>query len=326
MSDRRRDAGRRAIDGIVLLNKPAGMTSNAALQRVKRLLRAKKAGHTGSLDPAATGMLPLCFGEATKASAYLLDADKTYRVVARLGEATNTGDADGEVTTSAAVPALGTAEWQALLEGFLGESEQVPPMYSALKKDGQRLYELARKGESVEREPRPIRISRIELLEIRGSRLVFRVSCSKGTYVRTLVEDIAAVAGTVAHTRRLHRESVAGFGDRAMLSLGGLERRVNGAGNDWMLPVEAGLGHLAEVAVAADEAGRFAMGQAVPAECTEPGVRLRVYGPGRKFLGVGESVEAGRITPKRIFHLADERLDEGQNGASAAVAGDAVDL
>ena len=167
------------VDGLLLLNKPAGLTSNQALQKVKRLLGASKAGHTGSLDPAATGMLPLCFGEATKVCAYLLDADKTYRVQAKLGSRTDTGDATGSVTETAEVPDLSPGDWSVILQGFLGESMQVPPMYSALKKGGKRLYELARKGETVEREPRPIRIDAIELLEAVGIRLVFRVRCSK---------------------------------------------------------------------------------------------------------------------------------------------------
>ena len=204
MSQRKRT--KVAVDGLLLLPKPKGITSNRALQIVKRLLNAKKAGHTGSLDPAATGMLPLCFGEATKVCAYLLDADKTYRVTAKLGRTTDTGDADGQEIATAEVPEMSRDEWLAVLHGFRGESMQVPPMYSALKKDGKRLYELARKGEVVEREPRPITIHDIELLELAGSRLVFRVSCSKGTYVRTLVEDIASRAGTVAHTASFHRE------------------------------------------------------------------------------------------------------------------------
>ena len=172
----------RPVDGLLLLNKPAGLTSNQALQKVKRLLRARKAGHTGSLDPAATGMLPLCFGEATKICSFLLDADKCYRVVARLGEATDTGDADGTVTASAAVPALDEERWNDVFARFTGDIEQVPPMYSALKHDGKRLYELARKGEVVERKPRPVRIAELELIEYRNARLVFRVRCSKGTY------------------------------------------------------------------------------------------------------------------------------------------------
>jgi tRNA pseudouridine55 synthase len=208
---------------VLLLNKPAGLTSNQALQRVRRLLNARKAGHTGSLDPAATGMLPLCFGEATKVCAFLLDADKTYRVTAKLGTATDTGDATGSVIESADVPQLTGDEWDGVLQRFLGGSLQVPPMYSALKKDGKRLYELARKGETVEREPRPIRIDAIELLEVASTRLVFRVRCSKGTYVRSLVEDIARAAGTVAHTARLHRETVAEFRAGQMLDLQAVE-------------------------------------------------------------------------------------------------------
>ena len=214
------------VDGLLLLNKPPGMTSNRALQSVRRLLNAKKAGHTGSLDPSATGMLPLCFGEATKVCAFLLDADKTYRVTARLGMATSTGDADGGKTVATAeVPELSFDEWNKILQGFVGESLQVPPMYSALRKDGTRLYELARKGEVVERDPRPIRIDDISLLEAAGKRLVFRVTCSKGTYIRVLVEDVAKRAGTVAHTVRLHRESVGDFRAEDMVDLSLIEGR-----------------------------------------------------------------------------------------------------
>ena len=222
----RRQPGRRpkeAVDGLLLLNKPSGMTSNRALQAVKRLLNAKKAGHTGSLDPAATGMLPLCFGEATKVCAYLLNADKTYRATARLGIATDTGDADGQEVSTAPISEMSADDWDVILQTFVGESMQIPPMYSALKKDGKRLYELARKGETVEREPRPITIREIRLLECAGSRLVFRVACSKGTYIRTLVEDIAGRAGTVAHTARLHRESVGHFRSADMLDLSAVE-------------------------------------------------------------------------------------------------------
>jgi tRNA pseudouridine55 synthase len=213
------------VDGLLLLNKPSGMTSNRALQIVRRLLNARKAGHTGSLDPAATGMLPLCFGEATKVCAYMLEADKSYRVTMKLGSATDTGDGDGVVIESADVPRMSEQQWNEVLQGFVGESTQIPPMYSALKKDGKRLYELARQGQTVEREPRPIRIDQIQLLEAAGTRLVFRVTCSKGTYVRTLVEDIARQAGTVAHTARLHRESVAGFRSEDMIDLATVEAR-----------------------------------------------------------------------------------------------------
>lgn len=294
------------VDGLLLLNKPAGITSNGALQVVKRLLKAKKAGHTGSLDPAATGMLPLCFGEATKVCAFLLDADKQYRVVAKLGEATDTGDADGAVIDSAIVPDLGAEAWAEILQGFLGEIEQVPPMYSALKKDGKRLYELARKGEVVEREPRRVRIHDLALLEAHGQRLVFRVGCSKGTYVRTLVEDIARKAGTVAYTASLHRETVGDFLTGDMIDLSRVRSLAESGPEglrEALLPVDTALMGWPEVAVAdAAEAG-FGNGQNVRVEAAETGL-VRVYGAGGRFLGVGEIVADGRLAPRRVFHMA----------------------
>lgn len=293
------------VSGLLLLNKPAGLTSNRALQKMKRLLRAKKAGHTGSLDPAATGLLPLCFGEATKVSAFLLEADKSYRVMARLGEATDTGDADGEVTGTAPVPPLTTAEWERLLAGFVGEIEQVPPMYSALKKEGKRLYELARRGEEVERAPRRIRIHALRLLEAQGNRLVFRVDCSKGTYVRTLVEDIATAAGTVGHTAALHRERVGGFRSADMLDLAEAERlAADGPGplRERLMPADLALSAWPARSLSADAARRFVEGQAVNADpsSTVPGP-VRVYADGDAFLGVGELEPGGRIRPRRII-------------------------
>jgi tRNA pseudouridine55 synthase len=295
-----------AVDGLLLLNKPAGITSNQALQKVRRLLNARKAGHTGSLDPGATGMLPLCFGEATKVCAYLLDADKTYRVTVKLGVATDTGDADGTETGRAAVPALDGQQWSRVLDAFKGESMQVPPMYSALKKDGRRLYELARKGEIVERKPRPIRIDSIELLESHGTRLVFRVTCSKGTYIRTLVEDIAARVGTVAHTARLHREAVAGFRPEYMLDLPQLEAEAQigvEALRSHLLEADVALEGMLSISLNAAESVRFGNGQAVaPSEGSAETGLVRVYGVDREFLGVGERIEDGRILPRRIFN------------------------
>ncbi len=292
-----------AVDGLLLLNKPPGMTSNRALQTVRRLLNAKKAGHTGSLDPAATGMLPLCFGEATKVCAYLLDADKSYRVTARLGVATDTGDADGQESESATVPEMSAEDWDELLQGFVGESMQVPPMYSALKKDGKRLYELARKGETVAREPRPIRIDEIRLLEMAGSRLVFRVRCSKGTYVRTLVEDIARRAGTVAHTARLHRETVGAFRAEDMMDLAVAEQLAAegpGALRERLLPADTALADMPTVTVDATDGERFSGGQAVDVAAGNSKGLARVYGAGR-FLGVGELAGNGRLAPRRVF-------------------------
>lgn len=302
---RRRNTSRsQQVDGILLLNKPAGMTSNQALQRIRRLLNAAKGGHTGALDPAATGMLPLCFGEATKVCAYLLDADKTYRVTAKLGSATDTGDADGAEIARADVPALSAAEWQAVLDAFLGESMQVPPMYSALKKGGKRLYELARRGVEVEREPRRIHIDAIELLEIAGSRLVFRVRCSKGTYVRSLVENLAARVGTVAHTARLHRETVGPFETDEMLDLPAVEARA-GEGPDalraCLANADTALRGLPRCSVADSEALRFRTGQVVSTVgCAGSGL-VRVYADSGAFLGVGELDQAGRLAPRRVF-------------------------
>ena len=254
------------MDGLLLLNKPAGITSNQALQKVKRLLQAKKAGHTGSLDPAATGMLPLCFGEATKVCAYLLEADKTYRVTARLGKATNTGDRDGEVSATADVPDLEKCAWEQILAQFCGVTDQVPPMFSALKKDGKRLYELARKGEVVERKPRTIRIDELSLLEAKGSRLVLRVKCSKGTYIRTLVEDIAEAAGTIAHTDSLHRESVGAFRAEDMLDLSKAEEWAENAPEllrERLLAPDIALLDMPAIEITDEQVAQFVQGQVV---------------------------------------------------------------
>jgi tRNA pseudouridine55 synthase len=302
---RRRDK----VDGLLLLNKPAGMTSNRALQQVKRLLNAKKAGHTGSLDPAATGMLPLCFGEATKVCAYLLNADKTYRVTAKLGVATDTADGDGKEIASADVPELTAEQWNAVLQGFLGESEQIPPMYSALKKDGKRLYELARKGEIVERAPRAIRIDAIELLEAAATRLVFRVKCSKGTYIRSLVEDIAAKAGTVAYTAGLHRETVEDFQAADMLDMNTVEELASdGLLQESLLPPDIALQAYPAVEIGAEAAEKFQGGQAVEAAAEATSGLARVYGGKREFLGVGELSGDGWLAPRRVFQMAEIAL------------------
>lgn len=292
------------VDGMLLLNKPTGMTSNQALQKVKRLLNARKAGHTGSLDPAATGMLPLCFGEATKVCAYLLDADKTYRVTAKLGEATDTGDADGQIINTATVPALSEADWQRVVQQFAGEIEQIPPMYSALKINGKRLYTLARKGEVVERKPRPVTIHRISLLEVSGSRMVLHVHCSKGTYIRTLVEDIAIAAGTVAHTASLHRETVGAFRAEDMLDLSTAEKWAMEAPEmlkERLLAPDVALRSMPSVAISVESADRFVSGQVVTTDDDAAAGEVRVYGAAGQFLGVGELGNDYKLAPRRIF-------------------------
>jgi len=298
------------VDGLILLNKPSGMSSNRALQLVRRLINARKAGHTGSLDPAATGMLPLCFGEATKVCAYMLEADKSYRVTAKLGSATDTGDADGKIVDSADVPDLSADEWNEILQGFCGSSTQIPPMYSALKKDGKRLYELARKGEVVEREPRAIRIDKIELLEHAGNRLVFRVACSKGTYIRVLVEDIAKKAGTIAHTSRLHRETVGDFESTKMLDMSALEalaeegmEQVRAA----LLPADIALLDMPAISVSTADGARFSGGQALEVPAGSDSGLARVYDAGQeRFLGVGELSGNGTLAPRRVFLTQEE--------------------
>lgn len=295
------------MTGLLLLNKPPGLTSNQALQKVKRLLNARKAGHTGSLDPAATGMLPLCFGEATKVCAYLLEADKSYRVTARLGEATDTGDADGDVIETRSVPELSNEDWKEIFASFTGEIEQVPPMYSALKKEGKRLYELARQGQVVDREARKVRIHELQLLEARGSRLVFRVRCSKGTYVRTLVEDLAKAAGTVAHTAALHRETVGAFAAEDMLDMVSAER-IAAAGpealRERLMPADRALQQWPEKRIGPEAARRFNDGQSIIVGAADGNGKsgpVRVYAGHNGFLGVGELTGDGMLMPRRIF-------------------------
>ncbi|MDX1381649.1 MAG: tRNA pseudouridine(55) synthase TruB, partial [Xanthomonadales bacterium] len=240
MSPRRRHG--RPVHGIVLLDKPAGLSSNQALQRVKRLYDAQKAGHTGNLDPFATGMLPACLGEATKTAGFMLDADKRYRAVAELGTRTGTGDPEGATVETAPVPELDEDRIRAAMAGLTGEIRQVPPMHSALKHQGRPLYELARRGETVERKARQVTIHALELLDWTSPRLEFEVHCSKGTYVRVLAEDLARALGTVAHLVALRRLEVAPFDPQGMVTLAQLEQsQAAGTLDAHLLPPDAGL-------------------------------------------------------------------------------------
>ncbi len=297
------DTMSRSIDGILLLDKPSGMTSNRVLQLVKRLYAAEKAGHTGSLDPLATGMLPICFGQATKISRYLLAARKRYQVTAQVGAATETGDADGEVIARAPVPSLDQDAVAGALAGFRGASQQVPPMYSALKHQGERLYKLARRGEQVERPARNIHISEITLLRYQAPVIGFTVTCSKGTYVRSLVQDIGQALGTLAHVVELRRSGVEPFLSEPMHTLEALRARAQeglAALDDYLLPADRGLMQWARVDLAEDAARKLGQGQRVPAEPTWPAGQVRVYGAGRGFLGIGEIV-AEELVPRRLF-------------------------
>ena len=295
---------RRAVSGIVLLDKPADITSNQALQRVRRLYRAEKAGHTGSLDPLATGMLPVCLGTATKVCSYLLDARKSYRVKARLGWSTDTGDAQGSVVGESPEVEFSKGAVGEVLGGFIGEYEQVPPMYSALKYKGQRLYTLARQGVEVPRKPRTVRIFRLELRSLRSRELQFDVTCSKGTYVRVLVEDIAGALGTLGHVRALRRTSVGPFGEAQMVTLPALEDLVPDgleALDRCLLPADRALTTWPGVVVPAALCGPFTSGRAAVAQSDWPRGQVRVYSPDGEFLGIGEVSAAGSLAPRRVF-------------------------
>lgn len=299
-------AVRREVHGILLLDKPVRMTSNQALQAVKRLFQARKAGHTGSLDPLASGLLPVCFGEATKLSAYLLDADKEYLVTCRLGVRTATGDAEGAVTEQRPVPVLSRADIETALGKFRGEIDQVPPMYSALKHQGQRLYDLARDGIEVARAPRRVIIHALTLQACDAVSLTLAVRCSKGTYIRTLVEDIALTLGSCGHASALRRLALGPYGSTfPMHTFAALQQHRSGdlALDDLLLPADSAIGHWPEVRLGTDAAWYFTRGHAVVAPGASVQGRVRVYAPER-FLGVGEVLDDGRITPRRLLNIA----------------------
>jgi len=296
-------ANRRNVHGILLLDKRLGVSSNQALQEVKRLLNAAKAGHTGSLDPLATGLLPLCFGEATKVSGMMLDDDKRYRVVIRLGVLTDTGDAEGAVLETQPVPEITQAMLDACLQRFTGELDQVPPMYSALKLNGKKLYELAREGKTVERKARRITIYALKQLDFERDRLTLEVFCSKGTYIRSLAEDIGAhfgCGGTVAELRRLQ----AGMFDLDQAFTIEQLRALDAHQLDaCLLAVDVPLQALPAVELQDVDAGKIRNGQAVNAELSPPG-QVRLYHAGA-FLGLGEMRMDGKLAPCRVFNLVE---------------------
>lgn len=300
----RRRAGR-DIHGILLLDKPAGISSNHALQRVRHLLTARKAGHSGTLDPFATGMLPICLGEASKTAAFMLEASKTYRAVVRLGQSTTTGDIEGVVIQEQAVPELDQQRIESTLSDFTGPIAQVPPMFSALKHQGQPLYKLARQGLSVERKPRSVTIHRLELISWDDTFLSFEVHCSKGTYIRTLGEDICTSLGTCGHLDSLRRLEVEPFDASRMVTMEAFEQSVEeGRGEELLLPLDAGLCGWPEMCLDRDAAERFCHGNPVSGG-PGPGM-VRVFGPDGKILGLGESLGGEIVRPKRVFVLTAE--------------------
>lgn len=296
------------VNGVLLLDKPKGMSSNHALQRVRRLYQAQKAGHTGTLDPMATGVLPICLGEATKFSAYLLEADKVYRTRVELGVITDTGDAEGEVLERRQVPALSDTDIDAAIERFRGEIEQVPPMYSALKHQGKKLYELAREGKHVERAARRISVYDARLLSRDGNAFELEVSCSKGTYIRTLAEDIGLTLGAGAHISALRRLKAGSFGMtvpdaptvwtlEALEALTGQEVKEAA-----LMPVDVLVEHLPSLEVVEADYQRLVHGQSVylNAASLSTDTLLRLY-HSKAFIGLGVVKGAGEVAPRRLL-------------------------
>lgn len=301
---KRRNKGR-PVNGILLLDKHQGVTSNGALQMAKRMFAAAKAGHTGSLDPLATGMLPICFGEATKFSQFLLDADKSYRVTAKFGVVTDSGDADGEVISTRPVD-LREEQVLAALTPFRGDIEQVPSMYSAIKVDGQPLYKLARQGIEVERKARAVTIHRLEMLDFRGDEADFEVDCSKGTYIRSLVEDLGEALGCGAHVTVLRRLSAGPYPAERMLTLEQLGAIKDSGGfeaiDEMLLPLSTAVADWPAVKLGDDAAFYLSKGQPVMASDRPRSGWVSLYQASTDtFLGVGEVQEDGLIAPKRLL-------------------------
>lgn len=295
----------RPLHGIVLLDKARGVSSNYALQQVRRLFQAEKAGHTGSLDPLATGLLPVCFGKATRVSGLLLDADKSYSVCARLGLRTDTADADGEVIEERPVPKLDLAQVEAVVGRFVGEVEQIPPMYSALKHQGQRLYALARQGIEVERAPRRVSFHWITVDRLEGSELCLSLRCSKGAYVRTLIEDIGEALGCGAHVTTLRRTGLGPFMDHPRMytfeALQKLAEEGQEALDRVILPTDSALIGYPAIRLDADSTFHIRHGHPVFVAHAPTEGWFRIYGADGLFLGLGEVLDDGRVAPRRLL-------------------------
>lgn len=299
---------KRNVDGVLLLDKPIGISSNDALQRVKRALQAAKAGHTGNLDVAASGLLPICFGEATKICGFLLAADKTYLACLKLGVCTDTGDAEGQVTQTAPTDGIGRAQVESALAAFIGEISQVPPMYSALKRNGQPLYSLARKGVEVERAARRVSIHELKLLEFAGDIVHVEVRCSKGTYIRTLAEDVGHWLGCGAHVQTLHRTVVGPYAvadassleSFAVSSVASSNQRFDGL----LRPIDSALKMFPAVSLGLDAVRAFRHGQTIAGSIpmVPESSLVRLYAENEQFIGMGIVLSEGRIAPKRVFH------------------------
>lgn len=296
----------RELNGILLIDKPKGMTSNQVLQKAKRMMGACKAGHTGSLDPIATGLLPLCFGEATKVSQFMLESDKQYWVRIKLGEETTTYDIEGEVVATAPVN-VDRRQIEKALQSFTGTISQLPPMYSAVKQGGQALYKLAREGKEVERQPREVTIYRIELLDFDGEFVELEILCSKGTYVRTIAHDLGKMLGCGAHVAELRRLGVGDFKIDEAVLLDDIEdlQSVEDC-EQYLLPVDEALLGLPDVTLTSLATHYLLQGQPVTARHgQEPGL-VRLYNEENAFLGMGEVLDDGRVAPKRLMCVSGQ--------------------
>ncbi|MBR7887518.1 tRNA pseudouridine(55) synthase TruB [Marinomonas sp. A79] len=302
----------RSVDGIVLLNKPIGLSSNQALQRVRRLYQAAKAGHTGALDPLATGMLPLCLGDATKFSQYLLDADKRYLTCIQLGKRTTTGDREGDVLTEESIPSLSDAELEVVLDRFRGEIEQIPPMYSALKHEGKPLYEYARQGIVIERKRRHVTISDLTLVSRTQDTITLDIQCSKGTYIRTIGEDIGEALGCGAHLYSLHRISTAGYSPENMMTLEEFEviaEQGYEALDSHLISMDTAVEHFEKVDLPEADTLNMMFGRTVsspvPLE-NETVVRMFDHGT-QRFLGLGQ-IKGANLRPYRLVNTSEFSL------------------
>ncbi|MBZ9558275.1 MULTISPECIES: tRNA pseudouridine(55) synthase TruB [Modicisalibacter] len=290
------------IDGVLLLDKPPGVSSNHALQRARRLFQAQKAGHTGTLDPMATGLLPVCFGEATKFSSYLLEADKVYRTRVKLGEITDTGDADGSIVERRPVAGIDEATLQRVLNDFRGEIEQIPPMHSALKHQGRPLYELAREGKTIARAPRRVTVYDTRLVSCTTESFELEVACSKGTYIRTLAEDIGSALGCGAHITALRRLKTGPFQATDMVGFEGLEAESGETLTASLLPMDVLVRHLPRLDVEPEAASRLLHGQRAAADTAglADADLARLYRDGA-FLGLVAVTGTGEIAPRRLI-------------------------
>ncbi len=302
----RRRKGRN-IHGVLLLDKPAGLSSNQAVQQVRRLFNARKAGHTGSLDPFATGMLAVCLGEATKTAGHMLESNKTYQAIACLGQKTDTGDTEGTVIDEQVIPDIDENAIRRACEALTGVIQQVPPMYSALKHGGKRLYQLARAGQIVERALRPVKICRLELTCWRSPDLAFELCCSKGTYVRTLAEDLAHSLGCCAHLQALRRTEIEAFAGYNMVSMASLEQAVeDGKEQDLLLPMDVGLGDWASVTLGAEDVVSVSHGNAVNIGLAADN-KVLIRDAAGTLLALGKIDAGGSLQPVRVFVLDQGR-------------------